>query len=132
MLVPKPLIIGVAAVLLSYGVVLLLIVPDAWNDYQDSFSTTFQNTTDETFCAKHPNCSPGGAVIKPHSAAHWDVNGSCFGDDGVPGTVYTDSGKLIYSRTVDCGDWANRTLFINKRGDDYIVADDFDAPDYEP
>ncbi len=130
MLVPKLIVFIAGVALATYVVVLVLILANAWSDYQHSLSGQFRNVTDDRLC--YARADPCSAEIKPHGTSYWDIQGSCLKGQPVQIRINTLDSRVIYSRTADCLDWDGALFLINKRGDEYVVADDLKSTDFKP
>ena len=96
----------------------------AYLDYHSNFNITFENATDTPLCLGSPPCPQGSGDIRPRGRSRWALD-SCFGQDVV--TVYTTEGRLIYSGLASCDDWSGARVLINKRDNEFVVADSINA-----
>ena len=119
------MLVGCLALLL---VLLVQAFPEDNSGLCEGCTVTFDNKTDAPLCAFHP-CDEVSSHIKPRGKSVWSLD-SCVGEPEV--TIYTTSGRKLYSRVAGCYEWDDGFILINYRDGEFVVADNLDPPTPAP
>jgi len=122
-------VVSLVASLALLLVLLVSLLPENNSGLCDTCTVTFHNKTDELLCT-YPGCdTPSGSHIEPRGKSEFLLD-SCNGQYEV--TVYTPSGRKLYSKVAGCYEWDDGFILINYRDGEFVVADSLDPPTPTP